>query len=77
MTDRSILDAPELGVELASALHKLYARDFQIEKTIYLLGSRAVYDAIVAGQDPERIADDWRDELQRFIAMREKYLLYK
>ena len=77
VTDRNALDAPELGTELASALHKLYANDFKIEKMQGLLVNQAVYDALIAGQDPRRIAQDWMDELQKFQKMREKYLIYK
>jgi hypothetical protein len=42
-----------------------------------LLVNQATYDAIVAGQDPRRISEDWEDRLGLFVAMREKYLIYK
>jgi uncharacterized protein YbbC (DUF1343 family)/CubicO group peptidase (beta-lactamase class C family) len=77
LTDRSALDAPELGIELAAALHKLYANDFKIDKMQSLLVNQAVYDALLAGQDPRRIAQNWMDELARFEKIREKYLIYK
>lgn len=77
LTDRNRFDAPELGIELASALHKLYAADFKIEKMTQLLANQSVYDALVAGQDPRRIAQDWRDGLEKFEQVREKYLIYK
>ena len=75
--DRNALDGPELGIELASALHKLYPNDWKLEKMKALLVNQAVYDALVAGQDPRRIAQDWQDELQKFVKVREKYLIYK
>jgi uncharacterized protein YbbC (DUF1343 family) len=77
VTDRNGIDAPELGIELASALHKLYPTDWKMEKIQQLLVNQAVYDALVAGQDPRRIAQDWQDELQKFGKVREKYLIYK
>jgi uncharacterized protein YbbC (DUF1343 family) len=77
LTDRNGFDGPELGIELASALHKLYATDFKLEKIQDLLVNQSVYDALVAGQDPRRIAQDWRDGLERFGKVREKYLIYK
>ncbi|HYM77210.1 MAG TPA: serine hydrolase [Candidatus Dormibacteraeota bacterium] len=77
VTDRNGFDAPELGMELAAALHKLYAADFQIEKMQGLLVNQAAYDALVAGQDPRRIAQDWQEELEKFGKVREKYLIYK
>jgi uncharacterized protein YbbC (DUF1343 family)/CubicO group peptidase (beta-lactamase class C family) len=75
--DRNTLDAPELGVELASALHKLYPNDFKLEKMADLLVNQSVFEAIGAGEDPRRIAADWQERLDEFIRMREKYLLYK
>jgi uncharacterized protein YbbC (DUF1343 family) len=77
VTDRNGLDAPELGIELAAALRKLYATDFKIEKMQGLLVNQSAYDALMAGQDPRRIAQDWMDELQKFGKIREKYLIYK
>ena len=75
--DRNMLDATELGVELASALHRLYANDFKLEKMADLLVNQSVFDAIAAGEDPRRIAEDWQPRLDVFLQMREKYLLYK
>ena len=75
--ERSALDAPELGVELASALHKLYPEQFHIEKMNDLLVNQAAYDAIMRGEDPRQIAVDWQDELEKFERVREKYLIYK
>jgi uncharacterized protein YbbC (DUF1343 family) len=75
--DRNAFNAPELGIELASALQKLYPNDYKIATMIDILGNRAVFDAIVAGEDPRRIAQDWQEALDAFIAKREKYLIYK
>jgi uncharacterized protein YbbC (DUF1343 family)/CubicO group peptidase (beta-lactamase class C family) len=75
--DRNTFDAPELGVELASALHKLYPNDFKMERMPELLVNQATFDAIVAGQDPRRISEEWEERLGTFVSMREKYLLYK
>lgn len=77
LTDRNGFNAPGLGIELAAALHKLYASDFKIEKMQALLVSQSVYDALMAGQDPRRIEQDWRPDLNKFDAIRQKYLIYK
>jgi uncharacterized protein YbbC (DUF1343 family)/CubicO group peptidase (beta-lactamase class C family) len=77
VTDRYALDAPELGVELASAILKLYPKDYKPERMIQLMGNTEVYQAILAGNDPRRIADDWRDGLGQFQQVRSKYLIYK
>jgi uncharacterized protein YbbC (DUF1343 family) len=75
--DRNTLDSPELGIELASALHKFYPNDFKLERMADLLVNQTVFDAIAAGEDPRRIAEDWQERLQEFVRLREKYLLYK
>jgi uncharacterized protein YbbC (DUF1343 family)/CubicO group peptidase (beta-lactamase class C family) len=77
LADRNALDAPELGVELAAALRKLYPADYKIERITELLVNQAVYDGLVSGEDPRRIAQDWQEGLTKFESVREKYLLYK
>lgn len=77
VTDRNGFDAPELGVEVAAALHKLYPNDWKIEKMQQLLVNQSVYDALLAGQDPRRIAQEWQDGLAKFEAVRLKYMIYK
>jgi uncharacterized protein YbbC (DUF1343 family)/CubicO group peptidase (beta-lactamase class C family) len=76
LTDRNGFDAPELGIELATALHKLYAADFKLERMMPLLANQGVYDALVAGQDPRRIAADWQESVNEFMGVRKKYLIY-
>jgi uncharacterized protein YbbC (DUF1343 family)/CubicO group peptidase (beta-lactamase class C family) len=77
LTDRNGFDAPELGMELAAALHKLYATDSKIERMAELLVNQSAFDALVAGQDPRRIAQEWQEGLEKFGKVREKYLIYK
>ncbi len=77
LTDRDVLDAPELGIELASALLALYPEQFHAEKMLDILASQNVYAAIAKGQDPHRIALDWQDDLLKFQQLRQRYLLYR
>jgi uncharacterized protein YbbC (DUF1343 family) len=77
VVDRNTLDASELGIELAAALHKLYPNDFKVQRIAELLANQAVFDAILAGEDPRRMAEDWQEGLEEFVRLREKYLLYK
>lgn len=77
LTDREFLDAPELGIELAAALLKLYPQQYHIEKILDILASKAVYDELLRGEDPHRIDLDWQDDLQKFEKTRERYLIYK
>jgi hypothetical protein len=70
------LDAPELGIELAAALKKLYPGDFKMERMAELLVNQGAYEGLVAGKDPRRIAQDWQEELEKFEVVRKKYLIY-
>ena len=42
-----------------------------------LLVNQAAYDALAAGEDPRRIAQDWQEGMEKFEKVREKYLIYK
>jgi uncharacterized protein YbbC (DUF1343 family)/CubicO group peptidase (beta-lactamase class C family) len=77
LTERNAFDAPELGVELAAALHKLYPEQFHLEKMNEILINQSVYDAIASGEDPRRIAADWQAALDKFQQVRQKYLIYQ
>ena len=77
LTGRDFLDAPELGVELASALAKLYPQQFHLDKMLDILASERVFRQLSEGDDPHRIAIDWQDDLGKFEKIRERYLIYK
>ena len=76
VTDRNALDGPELGIEIASALHTLYPDQFEMKNLDSLMFSEATAKAIGAGQDPRRVWTDWNEEIEAFKAVRAKYLLY-
>jgi uncharacterized protein YbbC (DUF1343 family)/CubicO group peptidase (beta-lactamase class C family) len=76
VTDRNELDAPELGIEVAAALQSLYPGDYKLAGIDTLMVNKASVDAIAAGQDPRRVAEQWRDGLERFESLRAKYLIY-
>ena len=65
-----------MGVEIASALYRLYPRDFQLDKSLFLVGSYEVLRAIKDGQDPNSIVQNWQNPLAEFLNLRSKYLLY-
>jgi uncharacterized protein YbbC (DUF1343 family) len=77
VTQRNVLDSPEMGIELAVALGKLYPREWKPEKMADILVNAGVYNAVARGEDPQRIADDWREALETFMKVRAKYLIYK
>ncbi len=76
VVDRETIDTAELAIELAAALHKLYPQQFEMTHFADLLGNQAAFQALQGGEDPRRIADDWRDGVDQFMQVRAKYLLY-
>jgi uncharacterized protein YbbC (DUF1343 family) len=76
LTDRDSLDAPELGMEIASALQHLYPSQYKLGALDGLMRNKATLDALANGEDPRRIAEDWQDAIENFMTVRAKYLLY-
>jgi uncharacterized protein YbbC (DUF1343 family)/CubicO group peptidase (beta-lactamase class C family) len=76
VSDRNALDAPELGMEMAAALHALYPDQFEMKNLDRLMLNQTGAEAIRGGQDPRRAGMDWIDALDKFKAIRAKYLLY-
>ena len=76
VTDRRVLDSPEMGVEIVSVLHRMYPKQFDVEKTLRLIGSRSTVEAIERGDDPRAIADGWNAGLAAYREARKSYLLY-
>ena len=76
LVDRQALDAPDLGVEIASALYRLYPGEFQLDLTLSMVGSRQVLQALKRGDDPREIQRRWQPGLAAFSRRRAPYLLY-
>ena len=76
LTDRNLLNAPELGIELIAALHHLYPQQFNLAKTAALIANSDTSQSLDDGQDPRTIAASWNADLETFIKRREPYLLY-
>ena len=76
VTDRNVLDSPELGLEIAAVLRKLYPHDYRMDNMDTLMVNKVSMEAMEAGEDPRRIAEDWRDGIEKFEEMRKQYLLY-
>jgi len=74
--DRNVLDSPEMGVEIASALHKLYPQDYKLERINTLLANQHVLESLMNGVDPARIAEDWRGAVEQFEVRRKADLIY-
>jgi uncharacterized protein YbbC (DUF1343 family)/CubicO group peptidase (beta-lactamase class C family) len=58
VTGREFLDSPQLGLELASALHTLYPEQFHMEKMAEIVANENVLTALMRGKDPRGIGLD-------------------
>jgi uncharacterized protein YbbC (DUF1343 family) len=76
VTDRGVLDSPELGIELISALHHLYP-DFAMAKAEHLIANVDTMRALENQEDPRKIAEGWKTDLAAFEQRRQGYLLYQ
>jgi uncharacterized protein YbbC (DUF1343 family) len=76
VTDRNAVDGPELGIEIAAGLLKLYPNQYKVDALDSLLVKKMSLEELVAGRDPRRIAEEWREGIEQFQKTRTKYLLY-
>lgn len=76
VTDREALKPVRLGVEVASALVKLFPGRIDFGKTSMLLGSADTLNRIRAGDDPAAIAASWAVAESQWRRLRARYLLY-
>jgi uncharacterized protein YbbC (DUF1343 family)/CubicO group peptidase (beta-lactamase class C family) len=77
VTDRYALRPVRLGIEIASALWRLYPDRYDFKNTVRLIGSQASIDRIRRGDDPTDIARSWSAAEEGWRRLRAKYLLYR
>ena len=77
VTDREALNSPEMGLEIAAALWKLYPKEFPPEKLDRLVLNASVLQHLRSGADPRTITEKGQTELRAFKEKRAKYLLYQ
>ena len=76
VTDRTRFRSVAAGLEMARVVARLYPRRFQLEKLVGMAGSEAVVKVIQRGDSVARILEAGREDLERFLQLRQKYLLY-
>ena len=77
VTDRAALRPVRLGLEVASAINRLYPGQYQLESAARLFGSRDTLARVKTGDDPAAIAASWAAAEARWRLLRSKYLLYQ
>jgi uncharacterized protein YbbC (DUF1343 family)/CubicO group peptidase (beta-lactamase class C family) len=76
ITDRTAVRPVRVGLEIASALYKLYGSRFEIDANLKLVGSRDTLTRIKNGEDPASIAASWSAAEAHWRLVRSKYLMY-
>ena len=76
VTDRNALEPVRTGVTLAHHLYKIHADKFEVDKVVRLLQNKEVAEALKT-EDPAKVAEMWKDDVEQVTALREKHLIYK
>ena len=77
ITDREAVRPVRVGVEIASALLKLFPGQLQIDLARRLFGSTDGLARLKVGEDPAAIAASWSAAEARWRLLRAKYVIYR
>jgi uncharacterized protein YbbC (DUF1343 family) len=75
--DRAAVRAITAGLEIALLLQKMYPSDFDVSKTIFLLGNAATIQKLKDGVPASEIVASWQPALADYDKTRRRYFLYK
>lgn len=75
--DRDVIRPVRVGVEIATALFRLYPNEFDLDSAARLVGSRATIQRIQLGVDPADIALDWTAGERQWRERIAPHLLYE
>jgi uncharacterized protein YbbC (DUF1343 family)/CubicO group peptidase (beta-lactamase class C family) len=76
LTDRELFDSTRFGLELGSALERLYPGKIDWRVDRFLIGDESIIDAEKDGVDPRTTVEKMRPSVEEFVSRRGKYLLY-
>jgi uncharacterized protein YbbC (DUF1343 family)/CubicO group peptidase (beta-lactamase class C family) len=76
LTDRDACNSVDLGIQLARTLYRLYPGDFNPDKLSHLLLHPPTIEAIKADKSLEEIHAAWQRDLDDFMKVRARYLMY-
>jgi hypothetical protein len=76
ITNRELVDATRLGLEIAAALEALYPGKLDLSLDRKLIGSEDVIRRLAAGEDPRSIEQSMTDAVAEFVKKRGPYLMY-
>ncbi|RJP68311.1 MAG: DUF1343 domain-containing protein [Ignavibacteriales bacterium] len=76
--DRYKFDPVNFAIKLLYVLNKVHSKDFKFKDSRFdkLAGDAKLREMILEGKNPDSIIQSWQKELDDFIQIRNKYLLY-
>lgn len=77
LTDRDRCRVLDIGLLIAQTLHRLYPKDFNIDKFINLLTDRPTLEAVREGRSLNDIRALWSSDIADFMKRRAGVLLYE
>jgi uncharacterized protein YbbC (DUF1343 family) len=77
VTDRTKIEPARTGLTIAWYLKQLFGDAFQIDAIVRLMQNDAALAALKSTDDPAKLPELWKTDLQRFKVVREKYLIYR
>ena len=76
VTNRNSFEPVLTGLEIAAQIYKLYPKEFNVEKFNRLLVNDKIFTAFKQGSEAKALKQIWESDLEKFKAVRQKYLLY-
>jgi uncharacterized protein YbbC (DUF1343 family)/CubicO group peptidase (beta-lactamase class C family) len=76
VTNRELMNATRLGMELIAAIEKLYPGKADFTSSKRIIGSDDYLQRLKAGEDPRNLQTLLQDDVAAFTAKRAKHLLY-
>jgi len=78
ITNRKNFESILTGVTTLWAINKFYPDSLVIKKDSMgrIWGSDNLYDKLIKGKNPEQIIESYRNELNKFLQVQDKYLIY-
>ena len=77
ITDRGSFRSVRTGIEIVTALRKLYPADWQVDKYARLLVNAEMLEMVKRGETPENIEKAVSQKIEDFAKRRASFLLYK
>ncbi|HUR99881.1 MAG TPA: exo-beta-N-acetylmuramidase NamZ domain-containing protein, partial [Pyrinomonadaceae bacterium] len=77
VTNRNTFESVRTGLEIASALRKLYPGEWEVDRYGRLLVNGGILEMVKRGESPEAVEAAWKKSLDDFEKRRAPYLLYK